>query len=135
MFSKLAVGGVMAAMAAMAIAAQTGRVSAQYPVPQGSCAISTSGTSTDPHGSVGVSVTVLDINGKPVPGVATDVRITQQPGVVGEGAVLATVALPDTGDGSSANGDSPAIFGAFLLGALGVVTVAWAISRRAANRD
>ena len=51
MFTKLAVGGLMAAMAAMAIVSQSGRVSAQYPAPEGSCAISTSATTTDPHGA------------------------------------------------------------------------------------
>ena len=180
MLTKLAVGGLMAAMAALAISSQSGRVSAQYPPPEGSCVIRTSATTTEPHGTVGVSVTVLDVNGKPVPGAATSLVISGQPGgegaslagnapatdgqgvvsatlaaggasgvigvsahaaavscsgavVVGQGAVLAAVALPDTGDGAAATGDSPAVFATFLLGAIGVVSLGWAVRRRSAR--
>lgn len=181
MLTKLAVGGLVTAMATLALASQSGRVSAQYPPPEGNCAVTTTATTTEPHGTVGVSVTVLDVNGKPVPGTATDLAISRQPGgggaslsgnapatdgqgvvkatlgagggsgiiglsahtasvacagsvVVGEGAVLATVALPNTGDGAGASGDSPMVFAAFLLGAMGVVSIAWAVARRSTRR-
>jgi hypothetical protein len=123
-----------------------------------------------------VTVTVLDVNGNPVPGTATQLSISRQPGgdaslsgnggatdaggvvsasldvggsggviglsaatdsvscaaavVVGEGAVLGAVSLPDTGTGGSGPGDSIGAFFAFLIGAAGVAVVAFAASRR-----
>ncbi len=179
MLTKLAVGGLMAAAVALAIASQGSGVSAQYPQSEGSCVI-TSATTAEPHGSVGVSVTVRDVNGKPAPGVPTSLTISHQPGgdaslsgnapatdslgvvkgtlnagsssgviglnahtaavscagsvVVGQGGVLAEVALPDTGAGAGSHGDSPAVFAAFLLGAIGVVGVASAMSWRRTRR-
>lgn len=175
MLTKLTIGG-MVAVAVMLAAPHAMRVSAQYPPPEGNCVISTSATTTDPHGSVGVSVKVLDINGKPVPGVPTSLSISRQPGsgaaltanrsatdgsgvvtgalaaganagviaigaqagaascaasvVVGEGAVLAAVELPDTGAGATADGDSPATLAVFLLGTLGMVVMASALRLR-----
>jgi hypothetical protein len=180
MSTKLAVGGLMAAAVALAVAWPSGSVSAQYPPPAGNCVITTSATTTEPGGNVGVSVTVLDINGKPVPGIPTDLLISHQPGgdasltgnasatdgqgvvkgtlgagstsgviglrartadvfcagsvVVGNGAVLAEVALPDTGSGTGSDGDSPAVFAVFLLGAIGVVGVTSAMSWRRTRR-
>jgi hypothetical protein len=80
MLTKLAVGGVMATAVALAMATHGSGVSAQYPPPAGSCAITTSATTTEPHGSVDVTVSVIDGNGQPVPGVATDLAISHQPG-------------------------------------------------------
>lgn len=54
--------------------------------------------------------------------------------IVGEGAVLGAVRLPDTGSGSRGHGDSLAAFGAFLLGVAGVAAVGAAASRRATGR-
>lgn len=179
MLTKLTIGGVVA-VAVMLAASHAVRVSAQYPPPEGNCVISTSAATTDPHGNVGVSVTVLDINGKPVPGVPASMSISRQPGsgaaltadrsatdgsgvvtgalaaganagvigisartavvscaasvVVGEGAVLAAVGLPDTGVGVGADGDSPATLAAFLLGTLGMVLAASALRLRRGPR-
>ena len=180
MFTKIAISGLMTAVAALAVASQGGRAMAQYPVPQGSCVITTSDTVVDPHAAVSVGATVLDVNGKAVPGVAVEISISRQPGgdaalsasggatdaagavtaqldagstggvigltartdavscsatvVVGEGAVLGAVSLPDTGSGHANSGDSLAEFGAFLLGVVGIAVVGLAASRPRANR-
>lgn len=179
MLTKLTIGGVVA-VAVMLAAPHAVRVSAQYPLPQGNCVISTSATTTDPHGTVGLSVKVVDINGNPVSGVPAALSISRQPGgdasltangsatdasgvvsgalaagasagvigigartdavscsasvVVGAGAVLAAVNLPDTGAGSNAGGDAPATLVAFLLGTLGLTAVASALRLRRERR-
>ncbi len=180
MFTKLIFGGLAAAVVATLFVARTGHVSAQYPPPEGSCTITTSSTTPDPHSSVAVAVTVLDINGKAVPGVATGLSISRQPGsdaslsgnaaatdslgvvkgalqvgtssgviglsahtdvvscaatvVVGQGAVLAAVNLPDTGTGAATPGDAPAVLVAFLMGSLGIAAVGSALNWRRARR-
>ncbi len=179
MFTKLMFGGLAVAAGVMLFATHGGRASAQYPPPEGSCSIATSSTTPDPNSSVAVSVTVLDINGKAIPGVATGLSISRQPGndaslsgnapatdsaglvkgalqvgtssgviglsahtgvvscaatvVVGQGAVLAAVNLPDTGSGAAASGDAPAVLVAFLLGSLGLVVVGSALNWRRAR--
>lgn len=180
MFTKIAIGGLMTGVAAVAVALHSGRAMAQYPVPQGSCVITTSAAVVDPRAAVSVGATVLDVNGNPVPGVVADISLSRQPGsdaalsgsggttdaagvvaaqldagstggvigltartdavscsatvVVGDGAVLGAVSLPDTGTGSAAGGDSLAAFGAFLLGIAVVGVVGLAANRRRANR-
>jgi hypothetical protein len=176
---KLMFGGLAAAVVVALFAARASDVSAQYPPPEGSCSIATSSTTPDRSTSVTVAVTVLDINGKAVPGVATGLSISRQPGndaslsgnapatdslglvkgalqvgtssgviglsahtgvvscaatiVVGQGAVLAAVNLPDTGSGAAASGDAPAVLVAFLLGSLGLVVAGSALNWRRAR--
>ena len=180
MFTRLIFGGLAAAAAVTLFGARAGGVWAQYPPPEGSCAIATSSTAPDPNTSVAVSVTVLDINGKAIPGVATGLSISRQPGndaallgnapatdsagvvkgalqvgtssgviglsahtdvvscaatvVVGQGAVLAAVNLPDTGTGTARPGDAPVVLAAFLMGSFGIVAVGSALNWRRARQ-
>jgi hypothetical protein len=97
MLTRIALAGIMTAFAATAAAWGSSVASAQYPPPEGSCSISTSATTTTSHGSVGVTVTVLDINGKPVAGVLPQVSISRQPG--GD-AAISNLAAPTDANGS-----------------------------------
>jgi hypothetical protein len=179
MFTRLTIGGLVAAAAVTLLGARAGGVRAQYPPPEGSCTIATSSTTPDPHSSVAVAVTVLDINGNAVPGVATGLSISRQPGtdaslsgiapatdssgvakgalqvgtssgviglsahtdvvfcaatvVVGQGAVLAAVNLPDTGTGPATHGDASAALVALVMGSLGIVAVGSALNWRRAR--
>lgn len=62
------------------LAAMVGVASAQYPPPVGNCVVTTTAAATDEGGSVRVTVTVRDLDGKVVSGEPVAVSITAQPG-------------------------------------------------------
>jgi hypothetical protein len=94
MFTRLVFAGIMTAFAATAVTWRVTGASAQYPPPEGSCSIATSATTTVAHGNVGVTVTVLDVNGQPVAGVLPQVAISRQPG--GDAAISGLESLTDS---------------------------------------
>ncbi|MBI5285044.1 MAG: hypothetical protein HY874_08125 [Chloroflexi bacterium] len=81
MLTKLTVAGMISIAVLAAVArTETGTVSAQYPPPSGNCVILTSATTATPGGSVNVTVTVRDVDGKPLANVPVPLVISQQPG-------------------------------------------------------
>ena len=112
MRTRFVLAGIMTAFAATAVIWSPNTASAQYPPPEGSCSIATSATTTTAHGRVGVTVTVLDVNGKPVAGVLPLLAISRQPG--GDAAIGGLAAPTDASGTVSVNlgaGGTPGVIG------------------------
>lgn len=81
MLTKLTVAGMISIAVLAAVArTETGTVQAQYPPPNGNCVATTSAATAAPGGSVIVTVTVRDVDGKPLANVPVPLVVSQQPG-------------------------------------------------------
>ena len=75
-----------------------GAVLAQYPEPAGVCTVTPTALDVAPDSVIDLIVTVLDGNGKPIPGVQGSAEITSQPG---QGAVLLVSAFTTNATGNA----------------------------------